>query len=65
MAGESPTVRPFNITVDLTHVTAIDDAGRYLLTVLQRDGAKFIATTPLMRALVEEIERRGFPSPGA
>jgi anti-anti-sigma regulatory factor len=45
------------IVVDLSDLTAIDDAGRYLLTVLQRDGARFIATTPLMRSLIEEIER--------
>ena len=45
------------ITLDLSDLTAIDDAGRYLLTVMQRDGAHFVATTPLMRSLIEEIER--------
>jgi anti-anti-sigma regulatory factor len=45
------------ITLDLSDLTAIDDAGRYLLTVMQRDGAYFVATTPLMRSLIEEIER--------
>lgn len=49
------------ITLDLCHLTAFDDAGRYLLTVMQRDGAHFIATTPLMRSLIEEIEHRPGP----
>lgn len=54
---ESEKTSGGNITLDLSDLTAIDDAGRYLLTVMQRDGAHFIAATPLMRSIIEEIER--------
>jgi hypothetical protein len=43
------------LRVDLTEVTAIDDAGRACLATLHRLGAEFIATDCLTRGVVAEI----------
>ena len=43
--------------VDLTGVTAIDDAGRTSLAALHRQGAKFIAADPLTKSIVAEISQ--------
>ncbi len=51
------SAKPSPITLDLSDLTAIDDAGRYLLTIMQRDGAQFVAASPLMRSMIDEIQR--------
>jgi anti-anti-sigma regulatory factor len=43
------------LCVDLTGVTFIDDAGRACLAALYRQGAEFVASDCLTRAVVAEI----------
>jgi hypothetical protein len=43
------------IRVDLTGVTAIDAAGRARLTAMYREGAEFVTTDCLTKAIVAEI----------
>jgi anti-anti-sigma regulatory factor len=43
------------LTVDLTSVTFIDQAGRYLLQLLHRDGVHFVASGLMRQDLVEHI----------
>ena len=43
--------------VDLTGVTAIDAAGRACLAALHRQGAEFVATDCLTKAVVAEISQ--------
>jgi ABC-type transporter Mla MlaB component len=48
------------LRVDLTGVTFVDDAGMACLAALHRQGAEFLATDCLMKAIVAEI-RQGRP----
>jgi uncharacterized protein (DUF1330 family) len=41
--------------VDMREVTAVDDAGRDLLTAMHRAGARLIARGVAMTALIDEI----------
>ena len=43
------------IEVDMREVTGVDDAGRTLLAVMHRSGARLIAKGVWMTALIEEI----------
>ncbi|MEP7340405.1 MAG: STAS domain-containing protein [Acidobacteriota bacterium] len=43
------------VSVDLTEVTFIDDAGKRLLAAMARADVKLIAADVLMKALVEQI----------
>jgi len=43
------------LVVDLTDVEFVDTAGRYLLALMYMHGADFVAATPPMTQLVEEI----------
>ena len=43
------------LAIDLTEVTAIDAAGRACLEAMHHQGAEFIATDCLMKAVVAEI----------
>jgi anti-anti-sigma regulatory factor len=43
------------LTVDLTNVTFIDQAGRYLLQLLHRDGVRFVASGLMQQDLIEHI----------
>ena len=43
------------IEVDMREVTGVDDAGRMLLAVMQKSGARLIAKGVWMTALIEEI----------
>ena len=49
------------LRVDLTGVTSIDAAGQACLEALHRQGAAFVATDCLMKAIVAEIT--GGPGP--
>ena len=51
-----PTAR-----VDLTGVTFIDDAGKACLAALHHRGAEFVAADCLMKSIVAEITRTGWP----
>ena len=48
---------PKYVRVDLTEVTFIDAAGKDLLALMYRHGAKFVARDVLTKGVVEEIER--------
>ncbi len=43
--------------LDLTGVTKVDDAGRYLLALIHESGAPIVASGCAMKALVESIAR--------
>ena len=43
--------------LDLTGVTKVDDAGRYLLALIHETGAPIVASGCAMKALVESIAR--------
>jgi hypothetical protein len=43
------------LTVDLTNVTFIDQAGRYLLQLMHRDGVCFVASGLMQQELAEHI----------
>jgi len=43
------------LRVDLTGVTSIDAVGKARLVAMHREGAEFIASDCLMKAVVEEI----------
>jgi len=45
------------ISVDLQHVTFIDDKGRSLLERMHRDGATFAVAGLLTRAIIDKIVR--------
>ncbi len=51
--------RDLSLRLDLTGVTFIDAAGESCLADLYRQGAKFLATDCLTRAIVAEITCRG------
>lgn len=44
------------LVIDLRSVQFVDPAGKLLLSVMHQAGAEFIATTPLMKALISEIK---------
>jgi len=45
----------WKLSVDLTNVTFIDQAGRYLLQLMQRDGASFVASALMLQDILEQI----------
>lgn len=47
------------LRVDLTGVTFVDAAGKAQLTVMHREGARFVANDCLTRAIVSEISADG------
>ena len=49
------------LRVDLTGVIAIDAAGRACLAALHHRGAEFVAADCLMKSIVAEITRTGWP----
>ena len=51
------TIRGRRTLVDLGEVDFVDAEGQALLTEMRREGVRLHAVTPLIRALVEEIER--------
>jgi hypothetical protein len=53
----SSTIRDRQAVVDLGEVDFVDSEGEALLTEMRRAGVRLHAATPLMRALVEEIEQ--------
>lgn len=55
----APSVGSKDLRVDLRDVTFVDAAGMHLLTDIRKKGAGFLADTPMMKYLVEEIERDG------
>ena len=46
------------IEIDMRQVTAVDDAGRKLLSAMHQAGARLVAEGVAMAALVEEITRQ-------
>ncbi|HKX31557.1 MAG TPA: STAS domain-containing protein [Blastocatellia bacterium] len=54
VAQRSPPVRP-PITIDLTEVTFVDQAGKRLLAAMARAGVELTAANVLLQALVEQI----------
>jgi hypothetical protein len=57
----TPTCQPESAPlVDLTGLTAIDAEGKACLAVLHRQGAKFVASDCLTKAIVAEITQGGF-----
>lgn len=56
--------RNSRVAIDLRSLTGLDDAGRYLVRLLIRDGATFVGPPLLMHDILEvsespEIERPG------
>jgi anti-anti-sigma regulatory factor len=45
------------IRVDLRALSFVDERGKDVLMAMRQDGAEFVATDPLISALLEEIER--------
>ena len=43
---------PRQCSVDLTGVTFIDQAGRYLLQLMHRDGVRFVATSLMLHDIL-------------
>ena len=43
------------LVLDLTHVTFIDQAGRYLLQLLHHDGVRFVASSLMWQDLLDHI----------
>jgi anti-anti-sigma regulatory factor len=44
-----------SLWVDLTGTTRVDTAGHYLLKLMHKDGAQFLASGPAMQALMSEV----------
>ena len=44
-----------SLWVDLTGTSRVDTAGHYLLKLMHKDGARFLASGPAMQALISEI----------
>jgi ABC-type transporter Mla MlaB component len=42
-------------SVDLTGVTSIDQAGRYLLQLMHRDGVRFVASGLMLQDILDHI----------
>ena len=53
-----------SLRIDLTEVTSIDAAGRACLEAMHRQGAEFVATDCLMKAVVAEITQTPAPDCG-
>ena len=53
------TVRGRKTTLDLREVDYVDSDGQSLLTDMHQQGVVLTAVTPLIRELVQEIERSG------
>lgn len=55
------------LEVDLTNTQSVDLAGKYLLALMHRHGARIVARTPYMNAVAEEILSisAGYGSPAA
>jgi anti-anti-sigma regulatory factor len=60
VASESKPI----VRVDLSGVTFIDAAGKARLSLMHRQGAEFVATDCLTKAIVEEITAAGASSNG-
>jgi hypothetical protein len=45
----------WQLVVDLTGVTFIDDAGRYLLQLMHRDGVRLVASGLMRQDILERI----------
>jgi hypothetical protein len=43
------------VSIDLAEVTRVDDAGRFLLALIRRTGARLVASGVEMRELVDSI----------
>ena len=43
------------LTVDLTSVTFIDQAGRYLLRLMHRDSVSFVTSSLMWQDIIEDI----------
>jgi hypothetical protein len=52
------------VSVDLGQVTRVDDAGKFLLALIHRTGARLLASGVEMRELVDSIAL-DWPLPGA
>jgi anti-anti-sigma regulatory factor len=52
----APAANARGVWIDLTGVEYVDAAGRYLLALMHKSGARFIAPGCLMGALVEDIQ---------
>ena len=48
-------LRERSLWVDLTGTSRVDTAGHYLLKLMHKDGARFLASGPAMQALISEI----------
>ena len=57
--------RSSRVAIDLRSVTGVDDAGRYLLRLLIRDGATFVGPPLLMHDILEVSESPQIERPGA
>lgn len=51
----APILGGRELWVDLTRVDCVDAAGKYLLALMHKSGAHFIASGCMMAALVQEI----------
>jgi anti-anti-sigma regulatory factor len=43
------------VAVDLTGVTFIDQAGRYLLQLMHRDGVRFVASDLMLQDILDHV----------
>ena len=48
-------LRGRSLWVDLTGTTRVDTAGHYLLKLMHKDGAQFLASGLAMQALISEV----------
>jgi hypothetical protein len=48
-------LRGRSLCMDLTGTSRVDMAGRYLLKLIYKDGAQFVAAGPAIQALISEI----------
>lgn len=55
----TPSLFSKDLLVDLCGVTFVDAAGMHLLTDIRKSGASLLTDTPMMKRLVEQIEREG------
>lgn len=50
-----PAIGGRAVTVDLRGIDFVDSAGEALLAIMHRDGARLLATSPMMAHLIREI----------
>ena len=62
MAGRQARLNGRSLCVDLTAVDHVDEAGKYLLALLSRDGAQVMAAGTAMTELVRTIAEDWPPS---